>query len=242
MQRFRGGIYLQEGAILPQQLTSDGRHALPVDEESWHVLTLNEGGKICACLRVHQQPGLQAFEELPVFRSSLTQCPTWGAKLRHAVETQIQCARKSHLRFGDVGGWAIAADRRRTLEPLRTILAGYSLMEHLGGVAGIVTATCKHGSAQILRKLGLRPLQSNGETIPAYYDPHYNSEMEVLHFDSRLPNPRYRAWIAELCGLLSNAPVIRAERRVAAIPPQKVTTMEMWNRAPFIPRLGPLAG
>jgi len=232
MQRFRGEIYLQDGAIQEQQLTIDGRHHLPVDEESWHVLTLNEG-RTCACLRIHQEPASRNFEGLPVSHSALTKCPTWGAKLRQAVESEIADARTARLHFGDVGGWAIAPSRRRTLEPLRTILAGYSLMQHLGGVAGIVTATCKHGSSQILRKLGLRPLQSHGETIPSYYDPHYHSEMEVLRFDSRRPNPKYRTWIAELGARLANAPLICSQGRADTATPYPVGSSELWHGAQF---------
>jgi hypothetical protein len=229
-QRFRGAIYLQDGAVREQQLTADGRHALPVDEESWHVVTLDEAGKICACLRVHQQLGVQSFDDLPVSRASISQCPSWGSKIRQAVESEIHGAHTAGLRFGDVGGWAIAPERRRTLEPLRTILAGYSVMQLLGGVVGIATATCKHGSAQILRKLGLRPLEADGETIPGYYDHHYDSEMEVLRFDSRHPNPRYRTWIAELCDLLSQAPVVCAGVRRHG--PQNAMARQ-WHPAPF---------
>jgi hypothetical protein len=207
-QRFRGEIYLQDGAVRPEQLTPDGRHDLPVDHESWHVLTLDQAGRTCACLRVHPEKAAKGFEGLPVSHSPLTRCPTWGSKLRRAVESEIERARKEHLHFGDVGGWAIAAERRRSVDSLRTILAGYSLMELLGGVVGIATATVKHGSAQILRKLGLRPLQANGNTIPAYYDPHYNSEMEVLRFDSRHPNPKYREWIRDLALHLAHARVV----------------------------------
>jgi hypothetical protein len=241
-QRFRGGIYLEDGAIRPQQLTADGRHELPVDEESWHILTLDHEGGICACLRVHQEMAGRDFERLPVSQSALTRCPDWGGKLRQAVESEIASARDAQLHFGDVGGWAIAAERRRTLEPLRTILAGYSLMQHLGGVAGVVTATCKHGSSQILRKLGLRPLQAGGETIPGYYDPHYDSEMEVLSFDSRRPNPRYKAWIAELRGVLSSAPVIRAERRYRPAFVSPATVFKPWNPVLFSRHVRPLAG
>jgi hypothetical protein len=240
-QRFRGGIYLQDGAVRPQQLTDDGRHELPVDAESWHVLTLDPEGRICACLRVHQEAPGRGFERLPVSQSALTHCPDWGGKLRQAVESEIASAREAQLHFGDVGGWAIAPERRRTLEPLRTILAGYSLMQQLGGVAGIVTATCKHGSAQILRKLGLRSLQADGEVIPGYYDPHYNSEMEVLSFDSRRPNPRYKAWIAELRGVLSTAPVIRAESRVRNTGFYPAAAFRPWNQVFFSRLARPLA-
>ena len=217
MQKFRGDIYVQDGAVRPEQLTTDGRHYLPVDEESWHVLTLNEEGKICACLRLHQEQGTPPFEKLPVSDSALTHCPTWGGKLRVAVESEIANARAARIPFGDIGGWAIAPERRRTLEPLRTILAGYGLAQHLGGILGIATATCKHGSATILRKLGLFQLPTDGEGIPSYYDPHYRSEMEVLGFDSRRPNPKYRKWVRELSALLSTAPVVCARRSLAEI-------------------------
>jgi len=230
-QRFRGEIYLQDGAVGPHQLTPDGRHHLPVDELSWHLLTLDENGETCACLRLHQEPSPRSFDKLPVSRSALTQCPTWGNKLGQAVESEVTAASKQHLLFGDVGGWAIAHSRRRTLEPLRVILAGYSLMQLLGGVLGIATATCKHGSAQILRRLGLQPLHAEGETIPSYYDPHFNSEMEVLSFDSRRPNPKYREWVAELTAHLIHAPVIWAQRLPEAPVFPRIPAVHLWNQA-----------
>ena len=42
MQKMRGRIYLEDGAIGHQQLASDGRHCSPVDPESWHLLTLDD--------------------------------------------------------------------------------------------------------------------------------------------------------------------------------------------------------
>jgi hypothetical protein len=231
MQRFRGEIYLEDGAVRPEHLTSDGRHYLPVDEESWHVLTLNEDRKICACLRLHPERAPRPFDELPVAHSPIRHCSTWGGKLRRAVESEIATASAARIHFGDIGGWAIAPERRLTLEPLRTILAGYGLCQQLGGFLGIATATCKHGSAPILRKLGLSPLQADGETIPVYYDPHYSSEMEVLRFDSRRPNPKYRRWIGELMMLLSCAPVICAGQSLAGAVMQQGAPSQMWNPA-----------
>lgn len=240
MQRFRGEIYLQDGAVRPEHLTSDGRHYLPIDEESWHVLTLNEDRKICACLRLHQERAPKPFDELPISHAALTHCPTWGRKLRVAVESEIANASAARIRFGDVGGWAIAPERRRTLEPLRTILAAYGLAQHLGGFLGIATATCKHGSAPILRKLGLSPLEADGQTIPVYYDPHYSSEMEVLRFDSRRPNPKYRGWIGELRSLLSGAPVVCAQRSLASAVTRQAAPSRMWNPAQLRPFFQPL--
>src|SRR6266478_4657024 len=39
-QRFRGGIYLDDGAINRGELTPDGRHVSDLDNESWHLLTI----------------------------------------------------------------------------------------------------------------------------------------------------------------------------------------------------------
>src|SRR5664279_5357239 len=51
MQRFRGKVYLNDGAVRPDELTADGRHEVDVDDRSWHVLSLDEQGQVCACLR-----------------------------------------------------------------------------------------------------------------------------------------------------------------------------------------------
>src|SRR5262249_37720941 len=96
-------------------------------------------------------------------------------------------------------------------EPLRIILATYGLLELLGGCTGVATATSRHHSSAILRRIGLRGLQWNGVEMPPYYDPQYRCEMEVLSFDSRFPNPRYREWVEQLASGLSEAPVYSSE-------------------------------
>jgi hypothetical protein len=207
MQRFRGGVYLHDGAVLAHELTKDGRHCQPIDDRSWHVLTLDAGGSICACLRFYEQDGDARFDHMWLRHSAMADSPTWGGMLRHIVELEILRAEFEHLRFGEVGGWAIAPERRMTMEPLRTILATYGLLELLGGCLGVATATRRHSSAPILRKIGLAPLNLNGQEMPAYYDPRYRCDMEVLAFDSRHPNPKFRNWIEELSEHLSAAPV-----------------------------------
>jgi N-acyl-L-homoserine lactone synthetase len=49
-QRFRGQVYLQDGAIKPWQLV-DGRHRLEMDQGSWHLLVLDPNGNVCGCAR-----------------------------------------------------------------------------------------------------------------------------------------------------------------------------------------------
>jgi hypothetical protein len=44
--------------------------------------------------------------------------------------------------------------------------------------------------------------------IPAYYDPRYGCNMELLRFDSRRPSPKYAPLIAELTEKLATVRVI----------------------------------
>ena len=135
-----------------------------------------------------------------------------GRQFRSAVEWQMADARRMRVGFGEVGGWAVAADRRWTLEPLKIILATYGLLELLGSCIGVATATFRHSSATILRRIGLESLCADGVELPPYFDERYGCEMEVLRFDSRFPSPKYRAWVAEFSASLADAPVICPER------------------------------
>jgi hypothetical protein len=121
-------------------------------------------------------------------------------------------ARERKLGFGEVGGWAVAEGQRWTLEPVRIILATYGLLQLNGGCSGVATATFRHSSAEILRRIGLTPLQADGVPLPPYFDPHYGCDMEVLFFDSRFPNAKYRASVAGLSEILAESPVVCRER------------------------------
>ena len=211
MQRFRGRVYTNDGAVRPDELTADGRHAVAVDDRSWHVLSLDEDGQVCACLRYLEESEAVDFDDLWVRHAAVASSPM-GLQFRRAVEQQMAEARGMQLGFGEVGGWAVAEDRRGTLESLRIILATYGLLQLLGGCTGVATATFRHRSAMILRRIGLASLCSDGVELPPYFDPHYGCQMEVLRFDSRFPNPRYRGWVAEFISSLTSAPVICRER------------------------------
>jgi len=217
MQRFRGRVYSEDGAVDHHDLTSDGRHKLAIDEQSWHVLSLDSGGRVVSCLRYLDESDADDFNDLWVRHAALTECPKLGRPFRGAVEEGMRRARRMRMGFGEVGGWAVSEDHRWTIEPLRIILATYGLLELLGGCAGVATATFRHSSAMILRRIGLSSIEAGGEEIPPYYDPHYHCQMEVLQFDSRRPNPKYRDWVTELAGMLTAAPVICRESFVSSL-------------------------
>src|SRR4051794_31985324 len=54
MQRLRGRLYVEDGAIKTADLTSDRRHTLPVDDRSWHLLTIDQHGRVAGCTRFLQ--------------------------------------------------------------------------------------------------------------------------------------------------------------------------------------------
>ena len=51
MQRMRGRIYLDDGAVARWKLDTDHRHSTPADHESWHLVTLDDQGSVSGCVR-----------------------------------------------------------------------------------------------------------------------------------------------------------------------------------------------
>jgi hypothetical protein len=198
MQKLRGAVYLGDDAIEPWQLRADGRHEHVTDAESWHLLAMDTRGRVCGCLRYRQLSNQVSFETLGVNDSALASSPVWRGKLQHAIEEELAIARREQVAYVELGGWAIAPERRGTPEALRLALLAYTLAQALGGCRGITTATVRHRSATILRKIGGQPLEINGSKMPPYYDPQYRCEMEVLKFDSRRPEKLYARWLQEL--------------------------------------------
>lgn len=224
IQRLRGETYLEDGAIRREDLTPDGRHQTPTDDNAWHVFSLDSEGKPVACLRFLDESHSPGFRGLWVSHAAMARCPQLGWKLRNAVERKLELARASRTGFGSVGGWAVSPSERRTTQPVAIILATYGLLELLGGFIGIATATFRHKSASILRKIGLCPLTWDGTELPSYFDPQYGCAMEVLQFDSSKPNPKYRESVERFRDQLLYAPVICRD----AIIPCKGEERAMW--------------
>lgn len=208
LQKLRGKLYLEDGAVQASELHSDGSHRVSSDAEAWHVLALTEHGEVCGCSRYLSHPNSVSFAHLAVRNAAIASSREWGGVFRNAVSEAVQQARFRGLAFVEVGGWALAEQMRRTREALRIALATYSLARMLGGCVGITTATRRHHSADILRGIGGESLHTNSVDLPPYYDPQYRCDMEVLRFDSTRPNPRYEKWVDDLCAYWETAPVV----------------------------------
>jgi hypothetical protein len=211
IQRLRGRVYLTEGNVREEQLTSDGLHETPEDARSWHLLIRDRHGDVTSCAWYLEHENTASFQNLRVRNCPLARLDDWRDPLKGAVESELEKARRHNLRYAEVGGWAVLKERRCTSEGLMLALAAYGLCRILGGALGITTANVKHSSSSILRRLGGSYLEVQGTTIPAYFDPRYNADIELLRFDSRRPAAKYAGLIDLLKSQLSTVPVFAGE-------------------------------
>jgi hypothetical protein len=216
VQRLRGGVYLRDGALEPHQLTRDGLHQTPEDRRSWHLLMLDKVGRVNACVWYMDHPATVSPDRLRVRDCPLAHEPTWRDTLWAAVRSELVTARREGLGFAELGGWAVTESSRCTSEGLVLALAGFSLGRVLGGTLGMTTATVRHCSSTILRRLGGSDLWAGDRKVPSYHDARYKCEMELLRFDSRFPNPKYGSLVAQLAAKLADILVIAPQAPEAA--------------------------
>jgi hypothetical protein len=230
VQRLRGAIYLQDGAIQTHQLTPDGRHHTEEDEQSWHLLFLNSAGRVSACMWYRDLGLTPSIDEMRVSSTPLAGADDWRGKLTRAVEHELARARRLGLALSEAGGWAVAAESRCTNEGLLLALGTFSLAQLLGGALCMTTATVRHASSSILRRLGGSSLEADGEPLPSYYDPKYRCVMELLRFDSRQPNTRYARIVEHLCESMLEVPVLAA-RSCHALMPESLMPESLMSEA-----------
>lgn len=217
-QRLRGKIYLELGALDESQLSEDGRHIHSADNRSWHLVTLDECGRVAACLRYLSHPSDVRFSQLTIAHSVLAKSGTWGQKLRSAVEGELAEAKHRGCSYVEIGGWAITEALRCSTEALRMVLTAYSFAQVSGGAMGITNATLRSCSASILRRIGAKTLIAHGVELPPYFETEYQSiEAEILRFDSLEINPRYKRWMEECKANIRDVPVVHGVSRATAI-------------------------
>jgi hypothetical protein len=207
VQEFRGSIYLKDGAIQSDQLF-DGLHQTPEDEQAWHMLLLDTKHRVKACALYLEHDSAVSFEDLRVRRCPLVEHDEWRPKLRKAIHIELERARRDRLQFVELGGWAVSEESRGTAGPLALALAVYGFSRRCGGALGMTTATERHCSSTILKRLGGSRFEIDGATLPPYFDPRYRCMMEMIRFDSRSPNPKYVRLIEEARQKLASVLVI----------------------------------
>jgi len=210
-----------------------GLYSVPEDDRGWHFLMTNHEGSVTACVRYIAHEEVPSAAKLQVRESPPAQRRESKDVFWKAVESDLATARRDRLRYAEIGGWAVAKEYRGTSDGLMLALAAFSFGRMFGGALGMTTATVRHSSSTILRRLGGSDLQVNGTTVKPYYDPKYRCQMEVLRFDSRAASAKYSALIDMLKEKLTGALVIAQTAAVKRLPvalPQ-VAFEEASNRA-----------
>jgi hypothetical protein len=208
MQRLRGRVALREGAVTPSMLDSSARYIMPGDENSWHLLRLYDDGRVAGCARILVHPRNVNFPKLRIASASVSQCTFWARHVRNAVESELTRARLNDLTTIEPGGWVVDEALRGTCEAVSLAISAFAWAQILGDCIGFLTATVKHGSATILRRLGGRQLKTEGETIPGYFEPAWGCNMELLHFDTNSLNPRFEPSLSSARSRLLESPVV----------------------------------
>jgi hypothetical protein len=211
MQLLRAGVYLHEGNVKQSQLSADGRHETTEDEKSWHLLLRDKQGQVSSCAWYLEHDNTASFQNLRVRKSPLAQSEQWSGKLKGAVESELARARREGLRYAEVGGWAVSREHRCSCECLVLAMAAYGLCRMLGGALVMTTANVTHGSSSILRRIGGSFLEFQNEPMPAYFDPKYNTHIELLRFDSRTPNRKFVGLIHALESRLSRVAMVACQ-------------------------------
>jgi hypothetical protein len=208
MQALRGSAYLKDGAIKEWELDEEGRFPMQADEQSWHLLLLDAQKSVIGCARYLVHSSDVAYNRLRISQTTLAKDPVWGEKVRAAVEADLHRIREEKLSYVEVGGWALAEEWRGTRAALEILVGSYALGQMWGGCLGSCTATVRHSSSSMLRRIGGESFALAGEALPAYNDPEYDCVMELLRFDYRSPAKRFLPLINQLRNTLSKSPVL----------------------------------
>jgi hypothetical protein len=208
LQQLRGRCYAEDNAITFSDIDSDGRHRQEEDERSWHLLRV-DGTQVVAAARFCHYPSDVLPCDLACFTAPLARSRLWGPTFFDALTTVVWKARKYNFSLAELGGFVVASSHRGSAEALYILLGLYRLGQLLGGTIAITTATFRHSSASILKKVGGVPLTGFGRALPPYYDPRYRCDMELLSFNSEEPNAKYHSLIQKYGREFSAAEVLQ---------------------------------
>lgn len=218
MQRLRGRIYLKDCAIRPWDVDDDGRYRMQHDEQSWHLLLMDGNKEVIGCARYLVHTGDVRYEQLRVAHSPLARDENWGPKVREAVQSDLLNVRRKGLAYVEAGGWALAEEWRGTRAALEILVGSYALGQLWGGCLGSCTATVRHSSSSIIRRIGGTSFQSRGVVLPPYQDSEYGCTMELLRFDYRSPSERFIPLINQLRTKLARSTVLFGAQKDEMVP------------------------
>jgi hypothetical protein len=191
IQRFRGRVYFQDGAIPKEALDEEGRHRLESDPQCWHLSMSDTVGAIRGCLRLRPVYPSIDLTQLEVNRVLARMEPASRDRFLRVMEQYSRQALADGLDFGEVGGLAVAEELKQSSAALILVVAGWAVARLLGGMIGVATPTVRHNSAKMLQRIGAFPFCGVDGILAPYYDPYYRCEIQMLAFDSRKLAPEF---------------------------------------------------
>ena len=202
IQRFRGRVYVTDGAIPAGALDEEGRHYQEFDFENYHLCLRDLRRQIRGCLRLRlHEPAVQVRD----LRLSevIERMPAELAELSHrAVTSLFALSQREGIRVGEVGGWAVDEGLRNSRVSVLLPVGCWAVYPLLAHVLAVASTTSRHQSSAILKRIGGFPLVNAGKELPRFMDDYHGCEMELLGFDSRKPDPKYEKIVADLKGFL----------------------------------------
>jgi hypothetical protein len=206
IQRFRGSIYLEDGAIPASALDADGRHSTPFDYSSWHFVLLKQESRIVGCMRATLHSSSAPVSNLKLHEMIARMSGEQGKRYGTAVQTFLREA-ESGRNVIEGGGWAVGKELRNSRIAPVLALACFSLGRLLGNAVMIGTAARRNCSAEILRRLGGFPLTYHGDELGPFYDEHYHGDIEFLGFDCLRVAEVYEQTVEDIKDYLQTAQI-----------------------------------
>jgi hypothetical protein len=207
MIRMRTGIMRKEGALPPATLTGDSFYSMPGDDQSWHLLRLRPDGTISGCARVLVHKPNAGFGDLRIASCKSSE-PGWASLLNHAVNFELEQARRLDRMLIEPGGWALAENEQGSGEGVAIAVAAFAWARILGDCVGFLTATARNCSSKILRRLGGSSLRTpEGKAVPEYFDARWGTVIELLRFDTTSLAPRFNRILEDAHSMLLDTPV-----------------------------------
>jgi hypothetical protein len=209
IQRLRGAVYVQDGAIPAHALDASGRHIQEVDDRSWHSYLVDARGTISGCIRVMPHAGHPRPKELHVADLCRRMEPATAVRHCAALQVFVDQARHAGLGVVEAGGTVVHPQSRNGSAALVLILACWSVSRLLGKPFALAAATVRHNAAEILLRTGGGALQDQAGELGGFFDPYYNCEMKIIAFDSRVQT-RYELTVQDISRHLTLAPALAA--------------------------------
>jgi hypothetical protein len=208
IQRFRGRVYRDDGAIPPSDLVDGECHRSERDRRSWHLVVTRGEQDILACLRyTHLADRPIPPDGLHLMRMVDRAEPATARRLRTAVRAFLDQANRRGLGVSEIGGWAAGPEARNGVKGLLLVGGCCFLAEWLGDSFGVAAATTRHHSADILRRVGGFGLDGDG-TEAGFFDAYHGCEMRIMGFNLRRWAPSYQATVDDITRHLRSAPVL----------------------------------